>query len=213
MVNSRWVMTAYHCILQYNSLKKLSPKDLVLRVGVWNTSLTNEKSRQSFRVKKIHVPENVFNIDKDMVLLELKNPIFFSKSVRPICIGTVVPNPETNCEVSGYGLTGLESPSSEVLKKVTVPLVHAYECRRFYSYLPIPINAICAGLPFGGGGSCLGDSGGPLVCKREGKNQYDLIGLVSGGKGCGHGYTYFSNVVDNRQWIIETAELATLVND
>ena len=109
-------------------------------------------------------------------------------------------------------MTELEGPPSRVLKKATVPLVHAYECRRFYSFLPVPITAICAGLPIGGEGSCLGDSGGPLVCKREGKNQWDLIGLVSGGEGCGHGYTYFSNVVDNRQWIIETAELASLVN-
>ena len=60
-------MTAYHCILQYNSLNKLSPDDLVRTVGVWSTSLPNVKSRQSVRVKKIHVPENVFNIDKDKI--------------------------------------------------------------------------------------------------------------------------------------------------
>ena len=177
-------------------------EDLRIHVGVYNRSVPNERSRQDFRVKKVHLLENLYNADKDLALLELKKPIFFSKLVRPICLGKTVPLPETECEVSGWGWTALDKPVSDVLKKAVVPLVHVFECRRFYPQLSLA--TICAGLPIGGDGTCPGDSGGPLACKRRGKHQWDLIGLVSGGKGCGHGYTYYSNVVEYRQWIIDT---------
>ena len=210
VVNSRWVLTAYHCILELGRLDPLSHKELRVHVGVFNRSETKEKSRQDFRVKAIYYPEKIFNIDRDIALLELRKPIFFSKSVRPICIGDTIPNPETECQVSGLGWTHLNKTVSTVLKKGVVPLVHPFECRRFYPN--IPRNAICAGLPSGGDGSCPGDSGGPLACRRSGKkNKWDVIGLVSGGTGCGQGYSYFSNVVENRQWIIDTAELNELV--
>ncbi len=203
VIHSKWILTAYHCILEGDIYSDLLPaRDLRIHVGVYNRSVNNEKSRQNFRVKRYYIPENNYNVDKDMVLLELKKPIFFSKSVRPICLATSVPLPETECQVSGWGKTGVNKPVSDVLKKAVVPLVHLYECRRVYEL--IAEATICAGLPVGGDGTCPGDSGGPLACKRPGENQWDLIGLVSGGKGCGNGYTYYSNVVDNRQWIIDT---------
>ena len=53
------------------------------------------------------------------------------------------------------------------------------------------------------GGPCKGDSGGPLKIKnRDNDDRETLIGIVSGGVGCGHGVpSWFTKVSFYRDWI------------
>ena len=210
VIHSTWVITAFHCLLK-DSKTMYRRRELIVQVGVYNRSLNFELSRQKHHVKKIHYPsEKAYS--NDFALLELNKPIFFSKSVRPICLSDTVPDPPTKCEVSGWGkatnhsnrLEG--SPGvSDVLQKATVPLVHSSLCRDQQGSSSLPKNVICSGFLKEGPGACTGDSGGPLACKRDGKDQWALIGVVSGGSGiCGEGYTHYVNIVSHLDWIRKT---------
>ena len=56
--------------------------------------------------------------------------------------------------------------------------------------------------------SCQGDSGGPLVVQRENKENYELVGVVSWGLGCGlkEFPDIYSRVTSAMDWIIDTTE-------
>ena len=55
---------------------------------------------------------------------------------------------------------------------------------------------------------CLGDSGGPLVVQRENKENYELVGVVSWGWGCGQKEfpDVYSRVTSAMDWISNITE-------
>jgi len=88
---------------------------------------------------------------------------------------------------------------SDVLMKVTVPVVSDEDCRKAYGHDDILDTMLCAGLEQGGRDACTGDSGGPLMCGSQ------LSGVVSWGHYCAEaGYpgiytqtSYFINWIDS----------------
>lgn len=87
-----------------------------------------------------------------------------------------------NSTVLGWGTTESGS-TSDVLRKVDVPVVADDTCAASYAGQFDAASMVCAGLAEGGKDSCQGDSGGPLVgVTADGTRK--LIGIVSWGQGC-----------------------------
>ena len=201
IIDAKWILTALHCVLNSNQLFSLS--DFIVRVGLYNRTVDRERSQQILNVSRIHTPA-AFSITSDLALLELKEPIFFTKTVRPLCLPgkrETLPIPGTECVVSGWGRVQAKGSNSDVLRKVSVPLVSWDDCKLQYDYLPD--DAICAGSSSeGSADACLSDSGGPLACRNNDDDKWVLVGVVSGGEGCGNGkYGYYANIFHNREWI------------
>lgn len=76
----------------------------------------------------------------------------------------------------GFGRTQENGTSSEVLLKVTVPVVSDEICSQEYGGLDMTYR-FCAGV--GEKDSCNGDSGSPII--NQNKIQ---VGIVSDGEGC-----------------------------
>lgn len=93
-----------------------------------------------------------------------------------------------NSTVLGWG-TDESGNTSDVLKKVDVPVTADADCTASYQDQFDPNTMVCAGLKEGGKDSCQGDSGGPLVgMKADGTLRE--IGIVSWGQGCAEANFY-----------------------
>jgi secreted trypsin-like serine protease len=146
---------------------------------------------------------NPDNVDKDLAILILNVSLTFSKHIRPICLpasNEVVPPPDTQCIVSGYGLHYPGGPSDTAMLRSAVVLIADWnDCKRAYDFLPR--YGICAGYNNGERAACPNDSGGPLACIRPSTGQWMLVGVLSGGSACGTPYNYYANVVQHSDWI------------
>jgi trypsin len=87
-----------------------------------------------------------------------------------------------NSTVLGWGVDE-SGNTSDVLKKVDVPVTADADCTASYQDQFDPTTMVCAGLAEGGKDSCQGDSGGPLVAATA-DGTLKSIGIVSWGQGC-----------------------------
>jgi trypsin len=197
--NQNFVITAAHCVAgeDFNN-----PQNLYVVVG--EHELYNEEGiEQTIAVKRIISHVDYSPYVNDIALLELADPIKFSKKVGPAVLPTQGAQSSGNCTVSGWGTTSSGGFSSDLLQVVTVPFVSDAVCEKAYPGSIIE-SMICAGEE--GKDSCQGDSGGPMVC-----NGF-LAGIVSWGRGCALAdfpgvYTEVSYFVE---WITTNAQLSEM---
>lgn len=182
LINTRYVITASHCV---NG--KAIPTDWRLtgvRLGEWDTT-TNPDCEIDVRGEKDCAPEHIDvaveraiphpqynpssrNQVHDIALLRLKRSISYTDFVRPICL-PINNNLRTAAfdgivmDVAGWGKTEKESVSNLKLK-ASVEGYTIDECRSVYMRQNIILedSQICAGGKEGVD-SCRGDSGGPLI--------------------------------------------------
>lgn len=157
------------------------------------------KEGQVRNVSKIRMNKGFsFNdLANDIALLKLETPFEFSDKVAPIKLPFKGQETTGNCTVTGWGTLSFFGQPSDILQKVTVPVVPDDKCRESYGKDDIKDSMICAGEA--GKDSCQGDSGGPMRC-----GDY-LGGIVSWGQGCASPgfpgvYTQVSYFID---WINE----------
>ncbi|KAM6427524.1 LOW QUALITY PROTEIN: kallikrein-14-like [Liasis olivaceus] len=167
LIDKDWVLTAAHCDHQ---------GDIYTRMGD-HSLRANEGSEQCISsVQKLQHPAyNPTTHDSDLMLLQLRNSAIINQYVRPIELATECAQPNTRCEVSGWGT--IKSPQVEypdLLQCATVYAISNKDCKQAYPN-SITDNMLCAGVRGGGVDSCQGDSGGPLVCNNR------LQGIVSWG--------------------------------
>lgn len=182
LVNSRYVVTASHCV---NG--KDIPADwrlTAVRLGEWNLQ-TNPDCEIDVRGEKDCAPEHIDvrveraiphplynpnsrNQVNDIALLRLERSIAYTDFVRPICL-PISPNLRAATfdgivmDVAGWGKT--ENMSVSDLKLKAAVMGHTIdECRAVYMRQNIILedSQICAGGQEGVD-SCRGDSGGPLI--------------------------------------------------
>ncbi|KAM7342802.1 trypsin-1-like [Cochliomyia hominivorax] len=180
LVSDRYVATAAHCLRGFMS-RRIS---VSLLVHDRKSNSSREINRKAKKVI-IHERYSPFNINNDIGLIQLEEPVEMSNVLRPICM----PSKEKNFEgeigiASGWGATSEGGSLAQKLMHVSVPIISNEECNEKYGENRITENMMCAGVPEGNKDSCQGDSGGPFHVHNEDLDTYHLAGIVSWGEGC-----------------------------
>merc|ERR1712198_269091 len=216
IINSKWVITAAHCIVAGKS-------GMNYNVVVGRHSLSRSGSpMKRHQVKKVVVHpkwtgDREEEMSNDIALIEVRKPIKFNNFVQPACLPDNVATdpatlykPGTPALISGWGEMDPKAPdqmdpgrSPTVLRAASIPLIEWNECKNAnYLYQEMVTKTMtCAGYMTGGIDGCQGDSGGPLVKVVDGKAT--LIGVVSWGIGCAQPNNpgIYTNVGFELEWI------------
>ena len=192
LLNSKWVLTAAHCIRGQNVgwyFVKIEEFEVMvgsrdIRDGedATNQQTTTSDTFIGHEGYKFGRPETMVH---DVALLLLNEQVFYSDWVRPAVLSHVVTDPETNwnCRVSGWGVFGqahdgkrlvdLTPHVLQVADKMNV--VQNYRTQFSYATLNKK-DKMCQS-------SFEGDSGGPVACRQSVKHEFGNVvhGIVSGG--------------------------------
>ncbi|XP_053696496.1 CLIP domain-containing serine protease B15-like [Sabethes cyaneus] len=227
LINSRFVLTAAHCIVEVPSKWKLHK----VRFNEWNalkkancTVVNDEKiCRRDYAVESITVHYGYGkkdpNRNHDIALVKLVEEVTFDKYVQPVCLPVdtsiqELPIDSEEFTVTGWGLTetGFRSPV-----QLHVDLIGRNNdvCDKVYSAIGITLTDghLCVGGDKGKD-SCKGDSGGPLL-RLVGTVWYQ-VGVVSfgsqfcGTKGIPGVYTSVAKHID---WIVQTVHESYCINN
>ncbi|XP_061582328.1 coagulation factor IXa [Cololabis saira] len=182
ILSEYWIITAAHCLSEGKG-------SILVRVGEHNTFF-KEDSEQDYEILQqyIHPRYNASRslYNHDIALLRLREPITFSATVRPICIGPmafseVLVKRSSPATVSGWGRLRFLGATSTTLQKVLVPYTDRTECKHSSSERITPFM-FCAGYYDEEKDACQGDSGGPHTNSMD--DTWFLTGIVSWGEEC-----------------------------
>ncbi|XP_077967541.1 chymotrypsin-like elastase family member 2A [Styela clava] len=201
LINSQWIVTAAHCIAFPNE-----PERYKVILGEHSIPTYSENHRMS-NIDSIrrHKQFNFVNLDHDIALLKLKNPVIFNKHISPACLPNQgFPTDATNtismksaftgkkCVVLGWGETennNDQEPKIKVLQELEVSVLPRVLCTSItglengevYHHMEVKANStkFCAG-GHPDEDTCKGDSGGPLLC-RDNNGKFNLHGITSYG--------------------------------
>ncbi|XP_008436768.1 transmembrane protease serine 3 isoform X1 [Poecilia reticulata] len=179
IVTSSWILTAAHCVFGFDNASLWT-----VHAGLTEQLINGARSLAVERIVR-HAQYRQKELDYDVALMRLQEPLVFDGFVEPICL----PNYGEEftegrmCWISGWGTTKENGESSVVLRSATIPLISTKTCNQadVYKGLISPWM-ICAGYLEGGIDACQGDSGGPLAC--EDSSVWKLVGVTSWGTGC-----------------------------
>jgi len=188
------IITAAHCVQSASSYSIVAGEhDRTVNEG-------NEQTRTVSRVV-YHEQYDDWTLENDVAVLHLSSPLTWNDFVAAIPLPPAGHTASGDAVVSGWGAVSESGSISNILRKVTVPIISDAECRAAYGAGEVADHMICAGLPAGGKDSCQGDSGGPMTSSVNGART--LTGVVSWGYGCARPgypgvYTEVSHFID---WI------------
>lgn len=216
LLNSRYVLTAAHCIMDIPKKWKLryvrfKEHDAISKDNCTTTEDSEEICRQDYEVEEIIVhPQynmSVRNKVHDITLLKLAKDVEFDKYVKPICLpfDETIRNMQIDSEnftVTGWGQTETAIRSGTQLH-VDIVGKTLDVCNEKFKIANVTLadTQICVGGEIGKD-SCKGDSGGPLM-RQVGLTWYQ-VGVVSfGNRKCGtEGFPgIYTNVAKYLKWI------------
>lgn len=197
--NSRWVITAAHCLYDHSG-QRLSANQISVLSGSLDRFKTEPSASGREEVIPVrfvmeHEDYNSSTLENDVALLFLDQP---AKSINARIRSSIkLPQsdeirwayaPYTQAIAQGWGASATSS-SNQFLYEVRVPIVDDATCQENYSLRGHKVydGMICAGYARGQHDSCSGDSGGPLIFRPRdnatAQNTF-LTGVVSWGVGC-----------------------------
>ncbi|XP_062867376.1 enteropeptidase [Trichomycterus rosablanca] len=207
LIDSRWIVTAAHCV--YGKNVHLWNWDVILGLHAQYELDTSE--RQTHEVDRIIMNPNYNKRTKesDVALLHLHTSVNYTDYIQPICL----PDPDQHftagrrCIIAGWGRLSEGGSVADVLQQAVVPLINNSLCQHFLPEYTITDRMVCAGYTEGGIDSCQGDSGGPLVCEQD--DFWVLAGVTSFGAGCAQPRRpgVYALVPHYVRWIVETRRL------
>lgn len=214
IISDRWILTAAHCTTGKTA------KQLQVLLGDHNYSTDSDTTSLRMDISQIkqHSSYNKRTIDYDFSLIKTTTPVDFSghPHIRPACLptsGSAETYTGWMATVTGWGTLASGGSTTDKLREVDVKVVSNSACKSAYG-TSITGRMLCAKAPGGKGGkdACQGDSGGPLVSKAAGSDgvtagqNYELIGVVSWGRGCAlEDYPgVYARVTDQLSWISTT---------
>ncbi|TKS67451.1 Granzyme E [Collichthys lucidus] len=160
LIREDFVLTTAHC--------NNSKHEMTVVLGAHDIT-KKENSQQRIKVAKyIQHPNYNGGHGYDIMLLELKNKAMLNKYVKTIDL----PKKDKKypaliiCTVAGWGKTGQNEGTSNVLKETTEKLQFSFECKNIWQEYFHSEHMICTKFEKSGG-VCQGDSGGPLICKEK----------------------------------------------
>ncbi|XP_073814913.1 serine protease ea-like [Musca autumnalis] len=226
LINSRYVLTAGHCV----KFEQINWELYAVRLGEWNLTVDPD-CLVDYRGRKECMPRVIdIRIDyaivhpayipasrehfHDIAIIRLKESVAGYPHLIPICL-PVDPSirykkfTKRVVSVAGWGATE-NSTSSAVKLKAKLRVGNIPECQKRYRKVSISLNShyqMCAS-GVKGVDSCTGDSGGALMVQEhiDNRNVYFAVGMVSFGpvpcasKSLPGVYTRIGNYID---WIIE----------
>lgn len=222
VLSRSWVLTAGHCVLDYDGTypdsvygNYVAPSFLDVLAG---TQRLDGGTGQQVHVAAIypHPSYNPATSDYDVALLRLSRPVSAEEIAVIGTSATELPLDDagTTAIVSGWGATSSGGSISTRLRFVGVPIQTNATCAS--AYYPgftsggelleyHASNMLCAGPLTGGKDSCQGDSGGPLAVQAP-DASWRLVGAVSFGLGCARrGYPgVYQRLTATSSWIGST---------
>ena len=185
IVDRRHIISAAHCFHDF-TLRTQEPSAMEVTIG---EHLQNglEQPVDSIRIKvqsiRLHPAYKAESKLNDIAVLTLQDNITWSSTVQPACLPDPSQFQPPNTGITaGWGATDTFRSSSDVLRKVQVPIWNNDTClkllRNRLNYNGNGSEQMCAG----GRNlkdSCDGDSGSPLMALYT--NQLHVVGIVSGG--------------------------------
>lgn len=200
LVRPRWVLTAAHCVYNYQRPDMATlPEQVDVVLG---RDLRSEEERLDVQGVFVH-PGWIRGGRRDIALLQTRSP---SERV-PMNLGSrSLERGGRIAKTAGWGVLNVAwLPQPMILREVEVRIFRDGRCRDSYGRDFRGKLEICAGSLLGGRDACWGDSGGPL------KSGGSLVGIVSWGgtvggaslNGCGSARYpgVFSSVSASRGWI------------
>ncbi|XP_039481516.1 phenoloxidase-activating enzyme 1 [Drosophila santomea] len=204
LITRRFVLTAAHCMDQYNLLTvRLGEYDTTTRVDC--TSEFCIPTYEEYTVAAAHVHslyENRQDGHSDIGLLKLNGIVFYTKFIRPVCLFRNpghVPNTSTY-EATGWGKIDLINTAT-VLQTVNLNRLDQAECEQFLR-TSLARGQFCAGQSRAD--TCSGDSGGPLLRKMSNGQVTRTVqlGIVSYGHHLCRGPGVYTDVPSFTRWIL-----------
>merc|ERR1712227_535409 len=236
VINDKWLLTAAHCYDDFSTTDGYRPKKITI-----NTIRDNTEYKEIIGMQKIYRHPNYKypSLYDDIALIQLGRRIHYDYAKygdSPTCMDLGnTPYFGKNSTIQGYGKT--ENGTRGDLLETTVTVIENQECRKqlkenitrnrereaiseqFCTQLPLGINEafLCSqGILNDEGvftGPCKGDSGGPLTVPSD-ENRDTLIGIISGGIGCGEGYpSWYTKVAYYKNWIDCVIEKSSMLNN
>jgi len=193
LINSRWILTAAHCV----------SSRLTVFLGDHNMEDDETQEIQMEITEIIEHPNYKFLPGEttpiyDFALLKLKNDIDFMKHshIRPVCLPKDTTHDYVGWEttVTGWGVIDEEKTKPELLQSISGTVQSNLQCSKLKmgckgtpqpecSVTGIPDHMMC--VTYQDGKICFGDSGGPLVTKPVGSDgvspgeNYEQVGVLS----------------------------------
>jgi len=169
IVNSRWVLTAAHCVTGR------LPGDVEVLIGTEN--LHSGGFRAAVAAIRDH-PDYQGIADNDVAMLRLEESLLWPRVFLQSPDRPGLSAPGDTATVIGWGRTEAGA-GSDLLKEVRLPIITNEECENIAGafFGGIGPGTICAGGNRLDRGPCFGDSGGPLLVPYLGR--WAEIGVVS----------------------------------
>ncbi|XP_066917925.1 chymotrypsin-C-like isoform X2 [Clytia hemisphaerica] len=202
LINSRWIVTAAHCVY------RRPVRIFTAKLGDHNRDI--DEGEQTIQVSNYIVNENYQNtrLNNDLALVQLEKPVIFGRTVQPICLPEQGERTDVGkkCYVTGWGKTSNPGMVNNILQQLPMTVQNKTRCSTMNSkYAPLTDQMLCAANTevVENQSVCHGDSGSPFVC-QESNGSWTLHGSVSwGSPQCDikDAFTVFARISEFRNWI------------
>lgn len=191
-LQSRWILTAAHCVADR------SPAQLEVLVGT--LSLLGGGERVPVRGVRVFPAfgANSF-VGNDVAVLELDRDFLRPRTTLHTADRPHLSAPGVPATAVGWGRTSFGGAVSSQLLKVGLPLISNGECQRLLADDVVP-STVCAGQLGTTRSICSGDSGGPLLVASG--DDWIQVGVTSFGANCQPPIA-FARVSEFASWIAQ----------
>ena len=203
LINSRYVLTAAHCVFG-------APADAIL---VYAGSADLNTGGEFIKVQAVRShPEFGQTIDYDVALLRLEGSHLYPRVYLQSPDQPDYTNPGDTATAIGWGQIGegTDGMDTDILQRTPLPMITNDDCDKIAGafFGGITPRVICAGAERLGRGVCFGDSGGPLLVPYE--DSWMEVGISSflvNRDQCGNIPTAFARVTALYDYIVAVARI------